>query len=74
MHEVVNHDDILKWPILDDPEVFDEKTVLGFHTILAMKKSKDGFFGSVQVVNDGFGIIESACCEHVDIVVLAHVG
>lgn len=39
-----------------------------------MQKSKDGFLGSVEVVDDGLGIVKSAGSENIDVEVLTHVG
>ena len=72
MTKVVDHDDIFQLTVLDDPEVFDEEAILGLHAVFSMQKSQDCLLGSVEVVNDRFGVVKSASSEDVDVVVLAH--
>ena len=74
MHQVVDHDDVLEGPVLDDPEVLDEKAVLSFHAVLSMQKPEDSLLGSVQVVDDGLCVVEGPGCENVDVEVLTHIG
>ena len=74
VNQVVNHDDVLEGPVLDDPEVLDEKAVLSFHAVLSMQKPEDSLLGSVQVVDDGLCVVEGPGCENVDVEVLTHIG
>ena len=74
MDKIINHDDIFESPVLNDSEIFDEKTILGLHAIFAVQESQNGLFGSVKVVDDWLGIVKSASRKNIDIVVLAHVG
>jgi hypothetical protein len=39
-----------------------------------MQKPQNCLLGDIQVINDRLSVVESACCEHVDVVVLAHAG
>jgi hypothetical protein len=59
---------------LNDSEILDEKSILCFHTVLAVQESQNCLFGSVEVIDDRFSVVESASCENIDIVVLTHVG
>lgn len=74
MGQIIDHDDILEVPILDNPEILDEKAILGLHAILPVEETLDGLFLLVQVCDDGIGVIESACGEDIDVVVIAHAG
>lgn len=72
--KVINHDDILEPSVLYNPEIFDKKAVLRLHAVLTMQKSQNSLFGSVEVIDDGFSVVEGTGCENIDIVVLTHVG
>jgi len=47
---------------------------LGLHAVFPMKEALDCLLWLIQIVDDRFSIIESACGEYIDIVVLTHVG
>ncbi len=74
MGQVINHYDILEFPILDYSQILDEEAILSLHTILPMEESLNCLLLLVQKVDDGFGVIEGAGSEDVDVIVDAHVG
>ena len=43
MNQVINNDNIFKWAILDDSEVFDLETIDSFKTIFPVEYSLNGF-------------------------------
>lgn len=73
MDQVINHNDILQFPIRNNPQILDEETILGLHAIFAMQHSVYGFLLLVEVGNNGLCVILSACCEDIDGVVLTHI-
>lgn len=74
MSQIINHDDILEIPILNNPEILDEEPILSLHTILAVKEALNGFLFLIEIGNDGLSIVQSASREDIDIVVVAHIG
>jgi hypothetical protein len=72
--QIVDHDDILQPSVLYNSEILDEEAVLSLHAVFAVQKSLDGLFGLVEVGDDGLCVVEGACGEDVDVVVLTHVG
>ena len=73
MDKIVHHDDVLKLSVLDNSEIFNKEAILGFHAVFAVKEAMNGLFGSIEIVDNGFCVVESSSREDVDVVVLVHV-
>lgn len=72
MDEVINEDNVFEGPVGDYSQILDEEPVLGLHAVGAAQEVMDCFGVSVQVLDDGFGIAVSGCCEDIDRVMFTH--
>jgi hypothetical protein len=73
MCQIINHNDILKIPILNNPEILNKETVLSLHAILAMQETLNRLLLLIQVGNDRLSVVQSSSCEDIDIIVVTHV-
>ena len=74
MNQIIDHNDVLEWSVLNNSKVFDEKAILGLHAIFSVQKSMDSLFWCVQVIDDWLSIVQCSCSEDIDIVMLTHIG
>lgn len=74
MNQVINNDNIFKWSILDDSEVFDLEAIDSFKTIFPVKYPLNGFIFFVYVLYDRFSVVFGRGSEDIDLVVLGDVG
>lgn len=72
MDQIVHNDQILQSPILDNPEIFNKKPIMRFHTILPIKHPMNSLIFLIQELHNRLGIIRSRGRKNIDRIQFAH--